>query len=83
MQLKSSSSDIIVTFASGLCYIPVTFLAGSLLALKHHKDDVQTVKTGMDCGLSADGDADFRPGDVVVCFENLDSPQVTSWNPGF
>ncbi|XP_023286222.1 translation initiation factor IF-2, mitochondrial [Seriola lalandi dorsalis] len=56
---------------------------GSLLALKHHKDDVQTVKTGMDCGLSVEDGVDFRPGDVIVCFENLDSPQVTSWNPGF
>lgn len=56
---------------------------GSLAALKHHKDDVQVVKAGMECGLSADGDIDFRPGDVVVCFEELDAPQVTSWDPGF
>lgn len=57
--------------------------AGSLVALKHHKDDVQTVKTGMECGLSADGGVDFRPGDTVVCFEEQDAPQVTSWDPGF
>lgn len=57
--------------------------AGSLVALKHHKDDVQVVKAGMECGLSTDGDVDFRPGDVIVCFEHLDTPQVTSWNPGF
>ncbi|XP_035515594.1 translation initiation factor IF-2, mitochondrial [Morone saxatilis] len=56
---------------------------GSLAALKHHKDDVQTVKVGMDCGLSADGDLDFMPGDVVVCFEKANVPQVTSWDPGF
>lgn len=60
-----------------------TFLAGSLAALKHHKDDVQTVKAGMECGLLADGDADFEPGDVIVCFEEADVPQVTSWDPGF
>ncbi|KAG7232765.1 hypothetical protein INR49_008121 [Caranx melampygus] len=60
-----------------------TIWEGPLLALKHHKDDVQMVKVGMDCGLSAEGDVDFRPGDVIVCFENVDSPQVTSWNPGF
>ncbi|XP_074487336.1 translation initiation factor IF-2, mitochondrial isoform X2 [Sebastes fasciatus] len=56
---------------------------GSLAALKHHKDEVQTVKSGMECGLSADGDVDFRTGDVIVCFEELDVPQVTSWDPGF
>ncbi|XP_071328323.1 translation initiation factor IF-2, mitochondrial isoform X2 [Trachinotus anak] len=60
-----------------------TIWEGSVIALKHHKDDVQTVKTGMDCGLSVDGDLEFRSGDVIVCFENLDAPQVTSWNPSF
>ncbi|CAI5678767.1 unnamed protein product [Oreochromis niloticus] len=56
---------------------------GSLAALKHHKDDVQTVRAGMECGLSADDDVDFRAGDVIVCFEEVEAPQVTSWDPGF
>ncbi|KAM6939916.1 translation initiation factor IF-2, mitochondrial [Xenentodon cancila] len=56
---------------------------GCLSALRHHKDDVQTVKTGMECGLSADDDMDFRVGDAIVCFEDVDMPQVTSWDPGF
>lgn len=56
---------------------------GALVALKHHKDDVQMVKTGMECGLSVDGDVDFQAGDVVMCFEEVDAPQVTSWDPGF
>uniref|UniRef100_A0A3P9MQN7 Translation initiation factor IF-2, mitochondrial n=1 Tax=Oryzias latipes TaxID=8090 RepID=A0A3P9MQN7_ORYLA len=56
---------------------------GSLSALRHHKDDVQTVKTGMECGLSADTDMDFRPGDVIVCYEEKETQQVTSWDPGF
>ncbi|XP_054460492.1 translation initiation factor IF-2, mitochondrial [Anoplopoma fimbria] len=60
-----------------------TVWEGSLATLKHHKDEVQTVKSGMDCGLSADGNVDFRSGDVIVCFEELDAPQVTSWDPGF
>ncbi|XP_040893123.1 translation initiation factor IF-2, mitochondrial [Toxotes jaculatrix] len=60
-----------------------TIWEGSVLTLKHHKDNVQTVRTGMDCGLSVDGHMDFRPGDAIICFENLTSPQVTSWNPGF
>lgn len=56
---------------------------GSLVALKHHKDDVQTVKMGMECGLSADGYGDFQAGDAIVCYEEVSAPQVTSWNPGF
>lgn len=60
-----------------------TSSAGSLATLKHHKDDVQTVKVGMECGLSTEGDVEFTPGDVIVCFEEVKTPQVTSWSPGF
>lgn len=57
--------------------------AGSVTTLKHHKDDVQTVKVGMECGLAAEGNAHFRPGDVIVCFQEVKVPQATSWDPGF
>lgn len=60
-----------------------TVWEGSLAALKHHKDDVQAVRAGMECGLSADDNVDFRAGDVIVCFEEVEAPQVTSWDPGF
>ncbi|KAF6734251.1 Translation initiation factor IF-2, mitochondrial [Oryzias melastigma] len=60
-----------------------TLWEGSLSTLKQHKDDVQTVKTGMECGLSADAVVDFRPGDVIVCYEEKEVMQITSWDPGF
>lgn len=53
------------------------------MALKHHKDEVQTVGSGMECGLSVDGEVEFGAGDVFVCFEEREEPQVTAWNPGF
>ncbi|XP_057699162.1 translation initiation factor IF-2, mitochondrial [Corythoichthys intestinalis] len=56
---------------------------GGLLALKHHKDDVSTVKSGTECGLSLDGEAAFQPGDVIQCFREAEVPQVTAWDPGF
>ncbi|KAJ8002401.1 hypothetical protein DPEC_G00179750 [Dallia pectoralis] len=56
---------------------------GSLTALKHHKDDVQLVKTGMECGLSVAQDIIFKPGDDVVCYEETEIPQRISWDPGF
>ncbi|XP_046900050.1 translation initiation factor IF-2, mitochondrial isoform X2 [Hypomesus transpacificus] len=56
---------------------------GSLTALKHHKDDVQSVRTGMECGLSVDQDIAVRPGDEIVCYEETDIPQTISWDPGF
>lgn len=56
---------------------------GSLTTLKHLKDDVQTVKTGMECGLSMDKDIDFQPGDEVVCYEDTEKQQEICWDPGF
>uniref|UniRef100_A0A667WGD0 Translation initiation factor IF-2, mitochondrial n=1 Tax=Myripristis murdjan TaxID=586833 RepID=A0A667WGD0_9TELE len=60
-----------------------TVWEGSLSALRHHKDDVQAVKVGMECGLSVDAAVDFRVGDVIVCYEELEAPQATAWDPGF
>ncbi|XP_074944232.1 translation initiation factor IF-2, mitochondrial isoform X2 [Phalacrocorax aristotelis] len=56
---------------------------GSLLSLKHHKDDVQVIKTGMDCGLSLDKYIEFSIGDKVICYEEKEVLQTTSWDPGF
>ncbi|KAG9334210.1 hypothetical protein JZ751_008508 [Albula glossodonta] len=56
---------------------------GSLLSLKHHKDTVQTVKTGMECGLSLDKELDFQPGDQIICYQETEKAQTISWDPGF
>lgn len=57
---------------------------GSLTSLKHHKDDISVIKTGMDCGLSLDEEKfEFKPGDQVICYEENKVPTKTSWDPGF
>ncbi|KAM4604086.1 translation initiation factor IF-2, mitochondrial [Polymixia lowei] len=60
-----------------------TLWEGSLTALKHHKDEVQTVKAGMECGLSVDSSMEFTPGDAIVCYEENHTQQVISWDTGF
>uniref|UniRef100_A0A673T2I0 Translation initiation factor IF-2, mitochondrial n=1 Tax=Suricata suricatta TaxID=37032 RepID=A0A673T2I0_SURSU len=57
---------------------------GSLTSLKHHKDDISVIKTGMDCGLSLDEEKiEFKVGDEIVCYEEKEVPAKTSWDPGF
>lgn len=57
---------------------------GSLTSLKHHKDDVLVIKTGVDCGLSLDEEnVEFKVGDQVICYEENKVPTKTSWDPGF
>ncbi|KAM8784969.1 translation initiation factor IF-2, mitochondrial isoform 1-T2 [Rhynchonycteris naso] len=57
---------------------------GSLTSLKHHKDDVSVIKTGMDCGLSLDEEKlEFKVGDEIVCYEEKEVLVKTSWDPGF
>ncbi|XP_004710272.1 translation initiation factor IF-2, mitochondrial [Echinops telfairi] len=57
---------------------------GSLTSLKHHKDDVSVIKTGMDCGLSLDEEnIEFKVGDEMVCYEEKEILAKTSWDPGF
>ncbi|XP_076990371.1 translation initiation factor IF-2, mitochondrial isoform X2 [Tamandua tetradactyla] len=57
---------------------------GSLTSLKHHKDDVPVIRTGMDCGLSLDEPKiEFKVGDEIVCYEEKEVLAKTSWDPGF
>lgn len=57
---------------------------GCLTTLKHLKDDVAMVKTGMECGLSIDNeDFEFRPGDQIICYSESETKQNISWDPGF
>ncbi|XP_069810563.1 translation initiation factor IF-2, mitochondrial [Dendropsophus ebraccatus] len=56
---------------------------GSLTSLKHHKNDVPTVKTGVECGLSLDQDVEIKVGDEIICFEEKTVPQNICWDPGF
>uniref|UniRef100_A0A673JZE5 Translation initiation factor IF-2, mitochondrial n=1 Tax=Sinocyclocheilus rhinocerous TaxID=307959 RepID=A0A673JZE5_9TELE len=57
---------------------------GSVTTLKHLKDEVLAVKTGMECGLSLDNEElEYKPGDEIICYSESEIKQKISWDPGF
>ncbi|MBE0416723.1 MAG: translation initiation factor IF-2 [Coriobacteriia bacterium] len=45
---------------------------GKLGSLRRFKDDVKTVRSGYECGLSIDGFQDIKEGDVVEAFKTIE-----------
>lgn len=51
--------------------------------MKHLKNEVNSIKKDIECGLSFDNKIEFQNGDLVVCYEIKKEQDKTSWNPGF
>ncbi|XP_072930199.1 translation initiation factor IF-2, mitochondrial [Epargyreus clarus] len=57
---------------------------GKLASMKHLKEEVNTIKRDMECGLRFDDPAfPVRPADTVLCYRMLDVADTTGWDPGF
>ena len=57
---------------------------GSLQSLKHHKDEVNEIGQGKDCGLRMEDSAiRFKGGDIITCYEIRPEQLPVSWSPGF
>ncbi|CAH2046058.1 unnamed protein product, partial [Iphiclides podalirius] len=57
---------------------------GKLASMKHLKEEVNTIKRDMECGLRFDDPTfEVQPGDTVVCYKLVDANDQTSWDPGF
>ncbi|GBP22863.1 Translation initiation factor IF-2, mitochondrial [Eumeta japonica] len=57
---------------------------GKLASMKHLKDEVDTIKRDMECGLRfADPTFEVQPGDTIICYKLVDVSVVTKWDPGF
>lgn len=48
---------------------------GKLAALKQNKDDVTEVRKGIECGVMFDEFDDFREGDLIQLFEDVEQPR--------
>lgn len=48
---------------------------GKISNLKHHKDDVQEVKAGSECGIALESfPKDVQEGDVIICYKRETPP---------
>ncbi|XP_011167444.1 translation initiation factor IF-2, mitochondrial isoform X2 [Solenopsis invicta] len=57
---------------------------GKLLSMRHMKNETETIKTDVECGLRFDDPTvSFKAGDVLICYQMYQKPQVTDWDPGF
>lgn len=52
--------------------------------MRHLKDEVDVIKTEMECGLQfTDKTIRFEKDDTIICFEVKKVEQKTDWDPGF
>lgn len=58
---------------------------GELESMRHLKNEVDTIKKDLECGLRLKDfkDVAVKPSDVIVCYTIKQQPQETSWDPGF
>ena len=57
---------------------------GKLLSMRHLKNEVESIKTDVECGLMF-SDTEFtpQPGDEVICYHMVEVPQTLEWDLGF
>lgn len=49
-----------------------TIFDGNMASLKHHKEEVDEMRKGSDCGVMLDGYEGFADGDVLQCYEQTE-----------
>lgn len=42
---------------------------GKIITLKRFKEDINEVRAGYECGIQISGFNDYKPGDIIECFE--------------
>lgn len=57
---------------------------GPLYSMKHLKQEVDTIRNGVECGLSfQDHDVVPKEGDSITCYQLVNVAQKSDWDPGF
>lgn len=60
------------------------YFIGKLTSMRHMKNETETIKTDVECGLRfEDFTLSFKTGDILICYQIYQKPQETDWDPGF
>ncbi|KAK3599626.1 hypothetical protein CHS0354_029082 [Potamilus streckersoni] len=58
--------------------------SGKLASLKHHKNEVESIKVDVECGISFENfQDDFQVGDEIHCSALKETKQEVKWDLGF
>lgn len=61
-----------------------TIYDGRAASIRHLKNEVDTIKKDVECGLRLDDPSiSLQPGDTIVCYQMKQVPQKIDWDPGF
>lgn len=60
------------------------YFAGKLSSMRHLKDEVDSIKKDVECGLQLeDKSVEVQAGDKVICYTMKTEKQSIEWNVGF
>lgn len=61
-----------------------TIFDGKLNSMKHLKNEVETIKKDVECGVQL-GNLEIKPkaGDTLICYRWKQVPQKIDWDTGF
>lgn len=52
--------------------------------MRHLKNEVDTIKKDVECGLQLDDKSiEVEEGDMVICYTTKKEKEKIDWNPGF
>ncbi|XP_008553600.1 translation initiation factor IF-2, mitochondrial [Microplitis demolitor] len=61
-----------------------TIYEGKVAGIKHLKTDVNSIKSGVECGLRFENpDIIVQPGDTIICYVTHEVQPSVNWDPGF
>ncbi len=62
---------------------PFFGVSGKLASLRHLKNEVESIKLEMECGVRLDDAIEPAPGDTLICYDLISVKQTLKWDLHF